>query len=197
MRSRSSLASAFDDVFAQALRGPDAELGASVGLRAVAEGDDHVEGEVLDLIGLPVRGSCCKFCGIVAGRFAPPATDHLQNKGMSRVSAGLVVEAAPPMFPSDLPPWMISALAMPSSIGHSSDGTHTRVESPQRGAASSPSTLVRKSLVSGPIAEYLDESPAMGPTRRSASTAPVAAQSPTPGSAPTASIHVPNASGSW
>jgi hypothetical protein len=53
---------ALDDVLAEPLRGPDAELRAAMGLHAVADGDDDVEVVVLDLIGLPVGGSCCRFC---------------------------------------------------------------------------------------------------------------------------------------
>jgi len=51
-----------DDVLAQALRGPDAELRAPMGFRAVPDRDDDVEIEVLDLIGLTVVSSCCRVC---------------------------------------------------------------------------------------------------------------------------------------
>lgn len=41
---------------------PDPELGAPLRVDAVAHGKDGVEVEVLDLVGLAVRGSCCIFC---------------------------------------------------------------------------------------------------------------------------------------
>lgn len=53
---------ALDQVLAQAFGGPDAELRALAGLDLVADGDDDVQVEVLDLIGFAVGGSCCKFC---------------------------------------------------------------------------------------------------------------------------------------
>ena len=53
---------ALDDVLAQAMRRPDAELRATVGLDAVADRDDQVEVEVLDMIRFSVSGSCCRFC---------------------------------------------------------------------------------------------------------------------------------------
>jgi hypothetical protein len=53
---------ALDDVFAEPLRGPDAELRAAERLDPVAHRDDHVEVVVVHLIGLAIRGSCCKFC---------------------------------------------------------------------------------------------------------------------------------------
>ena len=46
----------------QPLRGPDAELRAALRLHAKTDSDDHVEIEVLDLVGLPVGTSCCRTC---------------------------------------------------------------------------------------------------------------------------------------
>src|SRR5690606_32924966 len=65
---------ALDDVLAQPLGRPDAELGAAVRPHAVADGDDDVEVEVVDLsrdlpVSLPLNR--CKFCnGCLAGEFA-------------------------------------------------------------------------------------------------------------------------------
>jgi hypothetical protein len=50
-----------DEEFPQALRGPDAELGAPEAVDPVSNGDHHVQVEVLCLVGLSVRGSCCKI----------------------------------------------------------------------------------------------------------------------------------------
>jgi hypothetical protein len=49
-------------VVAQGARGPDPELGAALRVDPVADGEDGVEVEVVDVVGLPVRGSMCKFC---------------------------------------------------------------------------------------------------------------------------------------
>lgn len=51
-----------ESLLAQALSSPDAELGALSRLDPVADRDDDIEIEVLDLVGLAVSGSCCKFC---------------------------------------------------------------------------------------------------------------------------------------
>lgn len=56
---------ALDDVLAEALRRPDTKLRAPVGLHAVADGDDHVEVELLDLaldLALALTLNHCRFC---------------------------------------------------------------------------------------------------------------------------------------
>ena len=50
------------DVATQHVRRPAAELHASRGLHAIADGEDHVEVVVLRLVRLAVAGSCRKFC---------------------------------------------------------------------------------------------------------------------------------------
>jgi len=41
---------------------PSTKLGASFRIDAIADGKNSVQVEVLDLISLAVRGSCCKKC---------------------------------------------------------------------------------------------------------------------------------------
>lgn len=53
---------AFDDVFAQPLGGPYAKLRATMRLHPVANGNDDIEVEVINLICFAVNGSGCKFC---------------------------------------------------------------------------------------------------------------------------------------
>jgi hypothetical protein len=53
---------ALDQVLAEPLSRPDPELSAPVRLHPVADRDDHIQVEVLDLVRLPVGGSCCRFC---------------------------------------------------------------------------------------------------------------------------------------
>jgi hypothetical protein len=50
------------DKLAQPLRGPDAKLRPLMQLHSVAHRDDDVEIKELDLVGLPIGGSCCKIC---------------------------------------------------------------------------------------------------------------------------------------
>ena len=51
-----------DDVLAQTLGRPNSELGATGGLHSIADRDDHIEIEILDLITLPIESSCCRIC---------------------------------------------------------------------------------------------------------------------------------------
>jgi len=53
---------ALNQMVAERAGGPDAELGAALGIDSVAHGEDGIEVEVLDLVGLAVRSSCCIFC---------------------------------------------------------------------------------------------------------------------------------------
>lgn len=53
---------AFDEVFAQSLCRPDAEMRALLGLYTVAYGDYYVEVVVVHLVCFSVTGSCCKIC---------------------------------------------------------------------------------------------------------------------------------------
>ena len=52
---------ALDEVFPEALGGPDAKLGAPVAFDPVTDGDDDVEVVELDLVGFSVGGSCCRI----------------------------------------------------------------------------------------------------------------------------------------
>ncbi len=53
---------ALGKVLAQDAGGPLAEASGTAGMDPVPHGDDGIKIEVLDLIGLAVRGSCCIFC---------------------------------------------------------------------------------------------------------------------------------------
>lgn len=61
----------FDDVFAQPLRGPNAELGAPVGVHAVADGNYQVEVVIINQVCFPIGGSCCIFCNYLGRGSAP------------------------------------------------------------------------------------------------------------------------------
>ena len=50
-----------NDVFLEALRRPNAELGPSEGAHAITNGDNHVEVVVQYTISLPIAGSCQVF----------------------------------------------------------------------------------------------------------------------------------------
>ena len=53
---------AVQQVLAQYVGGPDAELRAASRADAIAHGEDRIEVVVLDLVSLAVGGSCCKKC---------------------------------------------------------------------------------------------------------------------------------------
>ena len=66
---------ALDDVFPQALRGPDPELDTAMRFDAVTDRDDDVEVEIFDITtdGLATFGlNCCKFCNSSLGSVRPP-----------------------------------------------------------------------------------------------------------------------------
>ena len=50
------------DIFAQPLRGPDAELRATLRFHPVTDRDDDVKIEELNLVGFTVGSSCCIIC---------------------------------------------------------------------------------------------------------------------------------------
>ena len=53
---------AFDQILAQYLCGPDAELDPAVGIDSVADADDYIEIIVCYIVVFAVSGSCCKKC---------------------------------------------------------------------------------------------------------------------------------------
>ena len=90
---------ALQQVVAQDPRSPDAELRAAFRVHPIADGEDRVEVEVLDLVRLSVGGSCCKKCNNCLVVDLPFPKDIPQVPGNHRLIAleqgGYLVEIQP------------------------------------------------------------------------------------------------------